>query len=101
MAHDPNEDNVYYWWDWGDGTNSGWLGSYPSGQQVSASHTWTTEGTYPIKVKAKDTDEKESDWSEPLSVTMPKNKALINTLILRFLERFPHTFPILRNLLGL
>jgi len=101
VAHDPNEDNVYYWWDWGDGTNSGWLGSYPSGQQVSASYTWTTEGTYSIKVKAKDTDGKESDWSEPLSVTMPKNKALINTLFLRFLERFPHAFPTLRNLLGL
>ncbi len=100
-AVDPDADQVYLWFDWGDGSNSGWIGPYNSGQTGSASHTWSTQGTYPINVKAKDTDGKESDWSEPLSVTMPKNKALINTLFLRFLERFPHAFPILRNLLEL
>ncbi len=69
---DPNGDNVYYLWDWGDGNNSGWLGPYPSGQIVSASYTWFNRGTYPIKVKAKDTSGLESPWSTPLTVNIYK-----------------------------
>ncbi|RLF30793.1 MAG: hypothetical protein DRJ99_01480 [Thermoplasmata archaeon] len=71
---DPDEDQVYYWFDWGDRTNSGWLGPYNSGQTVGASHTWSEKGSYDIKVKAKDTNDAESDWSDPLPITMPKNK---------------------------
>ena len=73
---DPDGDQVYYWFDWGDGTNSGWLGPYNSGQTVSASHTWSERGSYEIKVKAKDTNGAESEWSDPLPITMPKNKGL-------------------------
>ena len=73
---DPDGDQVYYWFDWGDGTNSGWLGPYNSGQTVSASHTWSEKGSYNIKVKAKDTNDAESDWSDPLPITMPKSKGL-------------------------
>lgn len=65
---DPDGNTVSYYWDWGDGTNSGWTGS-------SVSHTWNEEGTYSIKVKAKDSHGAESDWSDYLSVSMPKNKA--------------------------
>ena len=50
---DPDGDNIYYWFDWGDNTNSGWVGPYPSGGTGSASHTWTTKGNYQITVKLK------------------------------------------------
>lgn len=69
---DPNRDNVYYWFDWGDGTNSGWVGSYASGATGSAKHRWSAQGSYQIKVKAKDIYDAESDWGT-LDVTMPKN----------------------------
>ena len=77
---DPNGHQVYYMFDWDDGTTSGWLGPYSSGQIVTASHVWTTRGTYSVKVKAKDdpngdgdlSDGLESVWSDPLPVTMPK-----------------------------
>ncbi len=98
---DPDGDQVYYWFDWGDGTNSGWVGPYNSGQTASVSHIWTAQGTYSIKVKAKDTNGAESVWSDPLSVSMPKTRQYINMPFLQFLENHPHMFPLLRQLLGL
>jgi hypothetical protein len=88
---DPEQDQIYYWFDWGDGTNSGWL----------AKHLWN-KGNYEIKVKAKDSHDAESEWSDPLSISMPKNKAInINSLFLRFLENYPNLFLILRHILKL
>ena len=67
---DPEGNQVYYWFDWDDGTNSGWVGPYNSGQEGSATHAWNTPGTYQIQAKAKDTNNAESGWSERLTVTM-------------------------------
>jgi len=67
---DPENDNVYYWFDWNDGTNSGWVGPYSSGSTGSASHSWSSPGTFNIKVKAKDTSGAESGWSSTTTVTM-------------------------------
>jgi PKD repeat protein len=67
---DPDGNQVYYWWDWGDGTNSGWFGPYTSGTTKTASHKWTARGTYLVKVKAKDIYGAESGWSATLSVTI-------------------------------
>jgi len=66
------------------------------------SHVWNIEGTYQIKVKAKDDpngdgdllDGTESVWSDPLPIRIPKNKA-INPLSLRFFEFFIERFPLL------
>ncbi len=62
---DPEGEQVYYMWDWGDGTPSGWLGPYNSGDIVLAHHTWTEAGIYNVTVKAKDFYNRESDWSDP------------------------------------
>jgi hypothetical protein len=82
QTSDPDLDKVYYLFDWDDGTRSGWLGPYDSGQSVYASHVWSSPGTYQIKVKAKDTIGLESSWSDPLSLTMPKS------MFAHFLSRF-------------
>ncbi|MCK5261102.1 MAG: PKD domain-containing protein [Thermoplasmatales archaeon] len=63
---DPDGDDIYYLFDWGDGTDSGWLGPYASGTQVEASHTWTYANTFGVRLKAKDT--MDGPWSDPLSV---------------------------------
>ena len=97
---DPDGDQLVYWFDWGDTTNSGWVGPSPSGIPWSTSNDWPTQGTYDIRAKAKDIHGAESEWSDPLSVTMPRNK-VINTPFLNFLEQHPHLFPLLRQLLGL
>jgi hypothetical protein len=97
---DPNGDDVHYFIDWGDSTNSSWIGPYSSGATVTKSHTWTTKGTYIIKAKAKDTYGNESNWST-LSVTMPLSyEPPRHPFLLWLVERFPHAFPILRHLLG-
>lgn len=67
---DVDGDQVYYKWDWGDGNVSDWLGPYDSGAEVSASHSWS-EGSYSIKVKAKDIYDAEGNWSDPLAISMP------------------------------
>ena len=94
---DPDDDDVFYLFDWDDGTDSGWLGPYNSGDTVTASHTWTEQGNYQIKVKAKDEYDVESPWSDPLPITMPKNKAI--NLFMLFLERLIERFPILEQIL--
>jgi len=71
-ATDPDGDNLYYLFDWGDNTSSSWVGPYSSGSTGSASHIWTTAGTYQIKSKVKDEFDLETDagWSDPLNVTI-------------------------------
>ena len=85
---DPDGDQVYYWFDWGDDTNSGWLGPYDSGDEVTISHTWDSTGSFEIKVKAKDTEGTQSEWSDPLPVSMPKSKSTISQLF-QFIEEHP------------
>jgi len=68
---DANGDNVYYLWDWGDGTQSSWLGPYSSGVTITTPHTFTVSGSYSIRVKAKDVNGAQSGWSPALPVTMP------------------------------
>ena len=81
-------DQVWFWWDWDDGTNSGWVGPYNSGETACESHIWDAIGTYVIKVKAKDVYGAESDWAE-LTFTTPRNRATVNSWYQWFLERFP------------
>jgi len=99
VATDPDDDQVYYYVEWGDGDITEWFGPHASGEHVTASHTYAEEGTYTIKAKVKDIHA-ESEWAT-LEVSMPKNKSYINTPCLRFLENHLHLFPLLRQLLGL
>jgi len=99
---DPDGDKIYYQFDWGDGTTSGWVGPFNSGSTGSAKKKWNSKGSYQIKVAAKDTHGKISVWSDPLDVRVPKSKEInSNSIIVYFLENHPNLFPIIRNLLGL
>ena len=101
ISSDPDIHDLFYYIEWGDGTNSGWIGPYSSGQEITVSHTWDEEDTYTIRAKARDIFEEESDWAY-LEVTMPVNQHSYSfPLLQRLLERFPNAFPILRNLLEL
>jgi len=97
---DPNLDLIYYMFDWDDGTSTGWIGPFDSGQSVTVSHLWTSVGSYSVKVKAKDTKGYESTWSEPLPIFMPKNKQyqiIIN--IKSIIENYPILKQILQEIL--
>jgi outer membrane protein assembly factor BamB len=89
VTTDADGDNVSYYFDWGDGTNSGWTSYVPSGSSVNLVHSWQKSGFYVIKVKAKDDYGKESDWAI-LIVRMPKDKFVnFNLLFFKLLEQFP------------
>jgi hypothetical protein len=81
---DSDGDLLYYLFDFGDGGTSFWLGPYESGEECSASHIWFEQGSYQVRVKAQDSNGAESDWSDPLPVSMPKT---FPTLLLRFLQK--------------
>jgi len=97
-SEDSEEDEIYYMFDWGDGTYSEWIGPYESGEECEASHSWSTKGDYQIKVISKDEFGAESEWSKPLSISMPRNK-LSNNLLLNVIEKIIHSYPILERIL--
>jgi hypothetical protein len=78
---DPEEDTIYYLFDWGDNSVSEWIGPYDSGEQVETQHSWNSRGTYQIRVKAKDQHGQQSEWSEPLQVRLPKSNHVQMTLL--------------------
>jgi PKD repeat protein len=67
---DPEGDDLYYQFDWGNTIQSSWLGPSQSGEIISTSYIWETPGTYQIKAKAKDIYGMESNWSPACSVEM-------------------------------
>jgi hypothetical protein len=97
---DPDGDQLFYLFDWGDGTQSDWVGPYTSGDTAEANHSWNKKGNYDIRVKAKDSYGAESPWSDPLPISMPKNSA-IKPRFFSFLQNLLHIVQILKCLLGL
>jgi len=95
---DPYDLELYYQFDWGDGNFSEWIGPYPSGEECSTTYSWKTNGNYNVRVKAKNGNDSESEWSNPLPITMPKNKIIIfcNYLIDWLAERLSHFTQIFR-----
>ena len=87
LTIDQDYDDIYYYIDWGDGADSGWIGPYSSNKNTSVSHIWQSVGEYTIRCKAKDIFGEESEWSK-LEITMPKNKfAIFNLNIFHWIFR--------------
>lgn len=70
LGTDPNRQQVYYMWDWGDGDISDWRGPYDYNVPDVVSHTWTAPGQYEIMVKLKDIHELEGPWSSAASIDL-------------------------------
>jgi len=82
---------IYYIFDWGDGTFSDILGPYNSYDSCETVHSWSKNGIYNVKVKTLLIDSQgylieETGWSDPQTISKEKNKT-----------RFIH-FPILEKL---
>ena len=76
---DPEGDSCYCMWDWGDDSYSAWLGPYDSGEVISASHAWS-KGGYEIRVKAKDVNGAESNWSDPLIIVIEGEPPIVEII---------------------
>ena len=70
---DPENEQIFYLFDWGDGSSSGWLGPYNSGVNGVGSHIWDELGAYNVKVKARDIWGAGSSWSDSIIVTITDN----------------------------
>ena len=89
---DPDNDQIYYMFDWDDGTHSEWLGPYNSGETCTAKHIYTEKGEYKVKAKAKDTYDIQSIW---------KKSEENNRLKILFLQNLFNRFPFLQKIIKL
>ena len=97
----PEGDKLKYAWDWdGDLYVDEWTKMYDSNENVTVSHIWDRRGNYEIRVRVADMHGWYSDWSDPLSIRIPRTRNTINSLLFQLfeqlLDRFPLAFPILR-----
>ena len=100
LSYDPEEEDIWYHIDWGDGTFEDWIGPYTSGEEVIVSHTWDKNGWKSIEAMAKDEQGEESSKNSK-SINIPRARHSYNSLLLRFLEQYFKVFPLLEQLLGL
>ena len=64
---DPDNDQVKYVFDWGDGSTSE-TSFLPSGTTGTSSHVWDSPGTYYVRTKAVDSNGTPSGWSPAVMV---------------------------------
>jgi len=79
-AVDGNNDDLFYYVRWGDGSRTGWIGPYKSGETITLNHTWSRRGSFIIQAKAKDIYGLESGWST-LEVSMPLDELVMESRI--------------------
>lgn len=68
VTTDPDGDDLYYRFDWGDGHDSGWLGPFTSGGTAIESYAWDAPGSYDVIVVAKDVYGAVSGMSPPHTI---------------------------------
>jgi len=72
LSSDPEGLHIWYIIQWGDDSDTGWIGPYKSGEEITMNHRWSEKGEFVIRCKAKDPYGDESNWAY-LEVTMPKS----------------------------
>ncbi len=82
---DPEGGDVFYYINWSDGSETLYLGPYPSGKEIQVSHVWLEEKTFTIQAIAIDELQAESDMAT-FEVSMPKTKSLFYPVTI-FLEK--------------
>ncbi len=91
---DPDGEQIWYWWEWGDGEHSGWFGPNQNNETACATHSWKESGPYTIKVKAKDVFDAESEWAT-LDINIPRCKNFLNHALMSLFSRLINLFPTL------
>jgi hypothetical protein len=75
VATEPDGEDVYYYIDWGDGTNTGWQGPYTQGTEMTKQKSWSTAAVYIVQARAKDINNVVSEWSDALTVSIINDHA--------------------------
>ena len=75
-ARDPEDEDVAFKFNWGDGNESNWSADYiGSGETFNISHSYSVADTYYVKAKAKDIHNSKSDWSAPYKIVITSKSA--------------------------
>jgi len=82
---DPQDEEIFYQMNWGDGNTSDWIGPYTSGETVTVPHAWMEKGKFLVKVRALDSTCRVSEWSEPITVDIVDTSMLKKTLLVGFI----------------
>jgi len=78
-AYEYDDEDVAFTFDWGDGHSSPWSNYVSLPWRVSMSHVYSRKGTFEVRVKAKDIEDNETDWSSPSSIDIPNSRPIIST----------------------
>ena len=60
---DPEDNKIFYYINWSDGTNTTYTGPHTSGQGITVNHTWAEKGNYIINITAWDFYQAKSDFT--------------------------------------
>ena len=74
VSTDAEGDDIQYGWFWDDGQDIEWTDWHPSGQTFTINHIWSELGEHKIKVKARDSNYGESEWSDEITVFCVDNQ---------------------------
>jgi hypothetical protein len=102
VSTDPNGFDIKeYIINWGDGTGDEIItGPFASGSPIKVGHTWNSQGSYTIKAKAKNVNG-QTGPEGTLTVSMPRDRLLINNPLIRMLEIIFDIFPNLKYIFRL
>jgi hypothetical protein len=67
---DPENEGIAYMVGWGDTCAVGWSSSHASGKLITVTHSYPDSGVYHVKVKARDAQQAESEWSDSIVVSI-------------------------------
>ena len=97
---DPNNDDITYLVEWGDGEVS--EGNIESGEDFSLSHSWIGEGLFTIRAKLTDIFGAEGNWTT-FDIDIPRSKIIqfnsFDYLFSIILKKFPNLRFSLYNIL--
>jgi len=87
VSNDPDKDNIWYFIKWGDGDIDEWIGPFNSSEVINLNHTWSENGRYLIKCKARDTKDDESSW-RTMVINIPRSRYKVNLILYHLLDWF-------------
>jgi hypothetical protein len=96
---DFDDDDIYYYIDWDDGSFEEWIGPYETGEKIYCTHNFTSKGKYTLSANAKDIYGAESDLSI-LEINIPRTKLALHNIFLSLFERYPNLFLLFRLLIN-
>ena len=74
VSNDPENNLIQYGWDFGDGSEVKWSNWYSSGEYRTFYYEYSKVGSFKVKVKARDENYGESNWSEEYTIIVTDEK---------------------------